>query len=219
MKPQPPFDGILFDLDGTLIDTVPHIVETFRYTFKTFNVSDVSDESILASVGTPLETFLATICPDSVAEMVQVYRNHNESNMNNSIGIFLGIPEMLADLRKLNLKLGVVTAKLRSSAILTLSVFGLENSFDEIIVKEDTTRHKPDPEPLQLAMSRLGLNTAERVLYVGDSIHDIKSAHAAGCQACAVDWTYMPKSDLESVAPHFWAAEPQEIVTIANSIQ
>ncbi|NLC84636.1 MAG: HAD-IA family hydrolase [Ruminococcaceae bacterium] len=219
MKPQPPFDGILFDMDGTLLDTVPHIVETFRHTFKTFNVSDVTDESILASIGTPLETYLASICPDSVAEMVKVYRNHNESNMNNSIGIFLGIPEMLADLRKLDLKLGVVTAKLRSSAILTLSVFGLENSFDEIVVKEDTTRHKPDPEPLQLAMSRLGLNTAERVLYVGDSIHDIKSAHAAGCQACAVDWTYMPKSDLESVTPHYWAAEPQEIVTIANTIQ
>ncbi len=219
MKPRPPFDGILFDMDGTLLDTVPHIVETFQHTFRTFDITTVSDESILASIGTPLETFLATVKPDKVPEMVNVYRQHNESQMNQSIGIFLGIKEMLSNLRELDLKLGVVTAKLRTSALLTLSVFGLEDSFEEIIVKEDTTRHKPDPEPLQFAMSRLGLNYPERVMYVGDSIHDIKSAHAAGCQACAVEWSRMPKADLKAEMPHYWAVEPQDIVALANGIQ
>lgn len=216
MTDLPPFDGVLFDMDGTLIDTVPHIMDTFHHTFKTFHVTDISDEAILASIGTPLETFLRQVSATDVQRMVAVYREHNERSMDQSIAIFLGIPEMLAALRAFGVRLGVVTAKLRTSALQTLGVFGLQDSFDVIIVKEDTTRHKPDPEPLQLAMSRLGLADASRVLYVGDSIHDIKSARAAGCAACAVGWTRMPYADLRAEQPHFWAAQPAEIVAMAS---
>lgn len=216
MNDLPPFDGVLFDMDGTLIDTVPHIVDTFHHTFRKFRITSVSEEAILASVGTPLETFLSSVSDGDVRSMIDVYREHNERLMDQSIGIFLGIPEMLAGLRRLGVAVGVVTAKLRASADKTLGVFGLEDCFDVIIVKEDTTRHKPDPEPLQLAMSRLNLPDPGRVLFVGDSVHDIRSAHAAGCAACAVGWTRMPYADLRAEAPHFWAERPADIVALAG---
>jgi len=216
MNDTPPLDGVLFDMDGTLIDTVPFIVESFRHTFAQHHVTGVSDAHIMASIGTPLETYLRQFAGAATREMVETYTRYNERWLNKAIAIFLGVPAMLDSLRALPVRTGVVTAKRRVSAMLTLRVFDLESCFDTIIAKEDTTRHKPHPEPLQLAMNNLGLTDPSRVLYVGDSIHDIRSAHAAGCLACAVNWSRMPHEDLMAEKPQFWAKTAHEIVDIAS---
>lgn len=216
MNDIPPLDGVLFDMDGTLIDTVPFIVESFRHTFAQHQVTGVSDAHIMASIGTPLETYLRQFAGAATRDMVETYTRYNELWLNKAIAIFLGVPTMLESLHALPVRTGVVTAKRRISAMLTLRVFDLETCFDTIIAKEDTTHHKPHPEPLLLAMKNLGLTDPSRVLYVGDSIHDIRSAHAAGCLACAVNWSRMPHEDLMAEKPHFWAKNAREIVDIAS---
>ena len=215
MNEPPKFDGILFDMDGTLIDTVPFIVESFQHTFKRHRVTDVSEAHILASIGTPLESYLRQFADGNVKDLVETYTQFNELWMKQAIAVFLGVPAMLDQLRAIPVKVGVVTAKRRLSAMLTLNIFGLDHDFDAIIVKEDTRKHKPHPEPLLLAMEQLNLTDPARVLYVGDSVHDIKSAHAAGCAACAVRWSRMPHEDLEAENPHFWANKAHDIVDIA----
>ena len=216
MSDAPMLDGVLFDMDGTLIDTVPFIVESFQHTFAKYHIKGVSDAHILAGIGTPLETYLRQFAGAATQEMVETYTRYNELWLNKAIALFLGVPAMLDALRALPVRIGVVTAKRRISAMLTLGVFDLESCFDTIITKEDTTHHKPHPEPLLLAMKKLDLADPSKVLYVGDSIHDIRSAHAAGCLSCAVDWSRMPHEDLAAENPHCWARTAREIVDIAS---
>lgn len=216
MNEKHPFDGILFDLDGTLIDTIPLIVETFRYTFAKHQIDGVSEEHILAGIGTPLEAYFRLFPQVDTKELLTTYTRFNALGLEKGTAIFLGIPALLNALRSLGIPVGIVTAKRRASAMNTLGVFGLENGFDAIIAKEDTEKHKPHPEPILLGMKALGLKDPARVLYVGDSIHDIQSAHAAGCAACAVGWSRMPHGDLRAQNPRFWADHAMEILDIVT---
>lgn len=216
MNDKRPFDGILFDLDGTLIDTIPLIVETFQYTFARHHIEGVTEEHILSGIGTPLEAYFRLFPQTDTKELLRTYTQFNALGLEKGTGIFLGIPDLLTRLRTLAIPVGIVTAKRRASAINTLGVFGLEDSFDTIIAKEDTEKHKPHPEPLLVGMKSLGLQDPSRVLYVGDSIHDIQSAHAAGCAACAVGWSRMPHSDLRAQNPRFWADHAMEILEIVT---
>lgn len=216
MTNPPRFDGILFDMDGTLIDTVPFIVESFQHTFDRHHIKGVSEAHIKAGIGTPLELYLKQFSQAETRDLVETYTRYNELWMQQAIAIFLGVPDMLEKLKALGIKIGVVTAKRRVSAMLTLGVFEMQDCFDVIVTKEDTRNHKPHPEPILLGMQQLGLTDPARILYVGDSIHDIKSAHAAGCAACAVGWTRMPYADLQAEQPQFWANTAQSIVDFAT---
>lgn len=216
MTEQLPFVGILFDVDGTLIDTIPFIVETFQYVFAQHQITGVSEEHILASIGVPLEFYLSQFKQAKTSAMTDTYIRFNERGLDYATAIFLGIPDMLADLRALGMPLSVVTSKRHASALNTLAVFGLDHSFDRVIAKEDTLQHKPHPAPLQFAMRQLGYTDPARVLYVGDSIHDIRSAKAAGCPACAVGWSRMPLDELKAERPLYWVDKPHQIVELAK---
>jgi pyrophosphatase PpaX len=211
-----PFVGILFDVDGTLIDTIPFIVETFQYVFAQYQITGVSEEHILASIGVPLESYLSQFKQAETSTLIDTYIRFNKRGLDHATAIFLGIPEMLTDLRALGMPISVVTSKRHASALHTLAVFGLENSFDRVFAKEDTLQHKPHPAPLQFAMRQLGYEDPSRVLYVGDSIHDIQSAKAAGCPACAVGWSRMPLHELKAAQPLYWVDKPHQIVELAK---
>lgn len=215
IKPMP-FDCVLFDMDGTLIDTIPFIVETFQHVFDCHHITDVTEAHILAGIGTPLEAYLGQFKQADLQTLIDTYVGFNERWLDQAIAIFLGVPDMLTQLRALNIPVGVVTSKRSISALKTLEVFALDQWFDIVVVKEDTKRHKPHPEPLHFAMRQLGFSDPARVLYVGDSVHDILSANAAGCPGCAVAWSRMPHADLLDVAPLYWANTPQEIVGFAG---
>ncbi len=214
MSERRAFDGVLFDLDGTLIDTIPLIVETFQYTFDRLGIEGVTEEHILSGIGTPLETYFRQFPEVDTQELMKTYMQYNARMLSQAIAIFIGVPDMLGRLQALHVPVGIVTAKRRNSAMLTLGVFGIEKSFDIIVTKEDTDRHKPHPDPLWLGMAKLGLKDPSRIIYVGDSIHDLQSARAAGCAACAVGWSRMPRRDLLAQHPDYWADRASQIVDI-----
>ncbi len=181
------FSVVLFDLDGTLIDSTPMILASFQHATKTVLGEAVPDSEIFAIVGGPtLEAQMRSFSPEHVDELVEVYRAHN-TPLHDELELCVGMADVLATLKGEGRKLGIVTSKRRRTAQLALDRLAIEQYFDTIVTSDDTATHKPSPEPVLLALERLGAAPGEAV-YVGDSPYDVGSARAAGVFSIAVSW-------------------------------
>jgi pyrophosphatase PpaX len=182
------FPVVLFDLDGTLIDSGPMIVASMKHAAVTVLGREIPEEVLAAAVGGPgLVAQMHALDPARADELVEAYRAHNEP-LHDELEAFWEVVEVLPRLRAEGRRLGVVTAKRRSTVRLAFDRLPqLEQRFDVIVTSEDTRRHKPDPEPLQLALGRLEAEPQEAA-YVGDSPFDVRAAKAAGVSAVAVGW-------------------------------
>ena len=179
---------VLFDLDGTLIDSGPIILASMQHAVKTVLDRDIAYEELAATVGGQgLAAQMRELDPDRVDELVEVYREHNDP-LHETLEAFDEMIEVLSRLRAEGRKLGVVTAKRHRTVALAFERFPwLEEQFDVVIGHEDTDRHKPDPDPVLTAVGRLGATPPEAA-YVGDSPFDIQAAKAAGAFAVGVGW-------------------------------
>jgi len=181
------FPTVLFDLDGTLIDSGAIILSSFRHATRTVLGREIPDEQLLATVGgSNLVEQMRLLDGERVEELVQVYREHNEP-LHENLQACPGILDLLPRLRQRGQRLGIVTAKRRASVELAFAVLPLRDLFEVVVTAEDTTRHKPDPEPIELGLARFRV-AAEGAVYVGDSPFDIRAARAAGVYAVAVTW-------------------------------
>ena len=181
------FPVVLFDLDGTVIDSAAIILASMRHAASTVPDREFTDEELMASVGGPgLEAQMAALDPARVEELVRMYRAHNEP-LHDELEAFLGMESVLETLHAEGRRLGIVTAKRRVTVELAFARLPLAHFFDVVVGGDETERHKPDPEPLLLALSRLGAR-AEDAAYVGDSPYDMRAAKAAGMHAVGVTW-------------------------------
>ena len=181
------FPVVLFDLDGTLIDSGAIILASMRHASRTVLEREIEDEVLMATVGGQgLTEQMRLLDPERVDELVRVYREHNEP-LHASLVACAGILDVLPGLAE-GRRLGIVTAKRRATVQLAFDALpGLEEWFDVVVGSEDTERHKPDPDPLLHALDRLGAEPREAT-YVGDSPFDVRAAKAAGVHAVAVTW-------------------------------
>ncbi len=209
------FRCILFDLDGTLLDTVPFILESHQHAWTTHTGAPGDPARILATIGRPIEFAFDDADESLRAQMRESYLAHNVANNDTRIAVFLGVPGMLDALRRLGVRVGIVTSKRRAIMERCLRLFELEDRFEVLVAKEDTVRHKPFPEPLLLAMERLGEVDPMRVLYVGDTLHDLMCARNAGMPAAVVDWTAMDRKELRDASPEVWCLEADDLVRAA----
>lgn len=211
--PHNGFDAVLFDLDGTLLDTIPFILESHRASLMAVLGETWDDGYLLGTIGRPLEDAFLPAPEDKRRELLDTYLRYNADHLAGGIGIFLGVLPMLRDIATHfpTVRTAVLTSKRRASARSSLALFGLDDWFPLVFTKEDSLRHKPDPEPLRVAMDRMGLPDPGRVLYVGDSLHDLECARAAGCRIAIVEWTRMPGEPLWQAAPDFRIRHPGEI--------
>ena len=178
---------VLFDLDGTVVDSGPIILASMRHATRTVLGRDYTDAELMANVGGPgLEAQMAAFAPARTAELVRVYREHNEPLHDTLLG-FAGVEATLEQLRARGHRLGIVTAKRRSTVDLAFARLPLAHLFEVVVGGDETERHKPDPEPLQLALTRLGA-IPDDAAYVGDSPYDMLAARAAGLYAVGVAW-------------------------------
>jgi len=178
---------VLFDLDGTVIDSGAIILASMRHAAKEVLGAEPPDELLMAAVGGPgLEAQMQALAPDRVDELVTVYRAHNEP-LHDELACCAGIEDVLVRLKDEGRRLGIVTAKRRATVELAFNVLPIEHLFETVVGGDETKAHKPDPEPLLLAARRLNVE-AEDCAYVGDSPFDIRAAKAAEMFAVAVTW-------------------------------
>ncbi|PYG89005.1 pyrophosphatase PpaX [Ruminiclostridium sufflavum DSM 19573] len=206
------FKYVFFDLDGTLIDTVPLILESFDYTFLHHFGETRPKKETISYIGMPLMDHLKDIYPGKEEELAKTYRDYNERKHDNSIAIFIGIYDLIKALYEKGIVLGVVTSKRQELAIRGLRIFNLMDYFLFVNGSEASEKHKPDGEPLIKAMERAGAKNKEEVLYVGDSPLDILCAKNAGVKSAAVAWTYSPISDLRRVEPDIFIERPVDLL-------
>jgi pyrophosphatase PpaX len=182
------FPVVLFDLDGTLIDSGPMILASMKHAAKTVLGRDLPEEVLAAAVGGPgLVAQMRALDPDRVDDLVATYRRHNEP-LHEELEAFWEVVEVLPRLRAEGRRLGIVTAKRRETVQLAFDRLpGLESNFEVVIGSEDTERHKPDPDPILEALTRLD-TAPEDAAYIGDSPFDVRAAKAAGVHAVAVAW-------------------------------
>jgi pyrophosphatase PpaX len=178
---------VLFDLDGTVIDSGGIILASMRHATREVLGREYGDEELLQTVGGPgLEAQMRAFDPDRVEELVTVYRAHNEA-LHEELMCCTGMEDALEQLRADGRRLGVVTAKRRETVELAFAHVPLGHLFEVVVGGDETERHKPDPEPLLLAVERLRA-MPEETAYVGDSPFDVRAAKAAGMGSIAVTW-------------------------------
>jgi pyrophosphatase PpaX len=181
------FPVVLFDLDGTVVDSGAIILASMRHAAKQVLGVEPPDEELMAAVGGPgLEAQMRALAPDRVEELVTVYRAHNEP-LHDELACCDGIDDVLVRLKDEGRRLGIVTAKRRETVELAFAAVPLGHLFETIVGGDETARHKPEPEPLLLAAERLAV-APDECAYVGDSPFDVRAAKAAGMHAVAVTW-------------------------------
>jgi pyrophosphatase PpaX len=209
------FRVVLFDLDGTLIDSGPIILASMQHAVRTVLDRDIAREELAATVGGQgLVAQMTELAPDRVDELIEVYREHNDP-LHETLEAFAGMIDVLPRLRAEGRRLGVVTAKRHRTVALALDRFPwLEEQFEVVIAHEDTERHKPDPDPVLEALSRLD-TTPPEAAYVGDSPFDIRAAKAAGAFAVAVSWGGIHTDDrLLAEKPDAFVRSPEELLDV-----
>jgi pyrophosphatase PpaX len=181
------YPTVLFDLDGTLIDSGAIILASFRHATRTVLSREIPDAELAALVGgSSIHEQMRSIDPRRVDELVRVYREHNEP-LHDELEAFEGVEQLLAELKRQGRKLGIVTTKRRKTVELAFAVLPLERFFDAVVTSEATARHKPDPEPVLTALEQLGALSSEAA-FVGDSPFDVAAGKAAGVFTVAVAW-------------------------------
>jgi pyrophosphatase PpaX len=181
------FPVVLFDLDGTVIDSGAIILASMRHAAREVLGVEPPEDELMAAVGGPgLESQMRALAPDRVEELVAVYRAHNEP-LHDQLVCCAGIDDVLVRLKDEGRRLGIVTAKRRATVELAFANVPLGHLFEVVVGGDETQRHKPHPEPLLLAARRLDAEPDD-CAYVGDSPFDIRAAKAARMHAVAVTW-------------------------------
>jgi pyrophosphatase PpaX len=213
-------DAVLFDLDGTLVDTIPLILACYEHTLASHLPGyDPGRRVIIRNLGRSLDDILFDYAQAAGADdpagtsraMLQTYRSFQRVNLPLLIRPYPGVREALAALHARGLTLGVVTSKVEWAARQTYERYGLGEFLSVHVFHDDTERHKPDPEPLLLAARKGGLDVA-RTLYVGDSVHDMASGKAAGMRAIGALWGPSGRDELLHAGADELAETPQELL-------
>ncbi|MBC2580989.1 pyrophosphatase PpaX [Clostridium sp. DJ247] len=208
--------AILFDLDGTLINTNELIIESFNHTFKKLFNKDVPRNEIVKTFGEPLRDAMASYNEEKADLMVSVFREYNEANHDNKATIFRGVREGLEGLKGLGIKLGVVTSKRGNLARRGLNLIGIYDYMDVIVTPEDTKQHKPLAEPALKACELLNVLPQETIM-VGDSHNDILCGKNAKCYTCLVNYTALSLKELMRYNPDYTIDSIEELVDICGN--
>lgn len=205
---------VLFDLDGTLIDTNELINESFRHTFKKYNYT-FTEEEIRDFNGPPLRDTFVNLNNDLAEEMIQTYREHNLANHEAYVKAFPNVEKTIKALLDMDIKIGIVSAKMRPGVELGLEVVGLAKYFETIVTIDEVKNPKPHPESVFLAMKELKAKPAATIV-VGDNFHDIEAGRDAGTQTAGVAWSTKGKGFLQQYNPTYMLEDMSDLIKIVG---
>jgi pyrophosphatase PpaX len=204
--------AVLFDLDGTLIDSIELILSSYRHTMLEHRGATPPDAVWVAGLGTPLWTQFRKFTDDEseVAAMVETYRGHNLANHDRMVRPYPGVLEAVRTLHEAGRDLAIVTSKTRDGAHRGLRHCGFDGLFPVVVGADDVERHKPDPAPVRHALELLGVAPGDAV-FVGDSPHDLVAGRAAGVRTAAVAWGPFPREELDALRPDIWIQTAEDL--------
>lgn len=205
---------VLFDLDGTLIDTNELIITSFEHTFKHYNLTYTREE-VMGFNGPPLIETFQKINPAKADLMMETYREHNLYNHDHFVKAFSNVLETIEKLRDNHIQLGIVTTKMSKSVNMGLSLTGLDKFFETVITLDDVVHPKPHPEPVMKAMKELNAK-ADATLMVGDNFHDIDSGRNAGVKTAGVAWSQKGKEHLLEYNPTYMLEDIRDLLKITG---
>ncbi|MBZ0293697.1 MAG: HAD-IA family hydrolase [Anaerolineae bacterium] len=195
--------AVLFDVDGTLLDTHEFVYQAFEHTFRAHALHTLSRASITNLMGKPLETIYQQLAPalDS-HQLGETHRAFQETHLHLSQP-FPHVRSTLDTLARKGIRLAVTTTRSRRTSTGTLERAGIAACFEVIISAEDVTRHKPDPQPLWMALEKLGVTPAQAVM-VGDTLADVQAGKNAGTQTVGVTYGF--------AGPAIAASQPDHVI-------
>lgn len=207
-----PLRAVLFDLDGTLIDSIGLIVDAMHYAFAGFDGAVPADSEWMAGIGTPLYKQLALYArsPDELNMLRERYRAFQLIHHDRVIKEYPGTKAVLEALHARGLLMGVVTSKGDELTRRGLELTALAKFLPVTITADSVTKHKPEPEPVLLALERLGVG-ADEALMMGDSPHDISSGNAAGVETVGALWGPFTREQIAVAKPTYWMTNISEL--------
>ena len=212
---MPGYSTVLFDLDGTLIDSTELIMTSFRHTMRTHLETVPSEAEWRSGFGTPLRPQLARFArdPADVEAMVETYRSYQQIHHDRLVSPFPDVVRVVARLAASKIALGIVTSKNRAATLHGLRHCGLAEYFEVVVSSDDVTSHKPEPAPVIEALAQLD-RSAHGAVFIGDSPFDCMAGHAAGVSTAAALWGPFARADLQPHEPHHWLERPEQILDL-----
>lgn len=203
--------AIIFDLDGTLLNTDLLIHKTFDHVFEKYKPGYIlSEEEHLSFLGPTLKDTFARYFPESMSdELIEYYRDYNHAHHEDFVTIYPTVKETLETLKTKGYPLAVVTTKYSKAAYLGLDLFDLTQYFDVVLGMDNVNRVKPDPEGILKAMNQ---TNCKKALYVGDNTSDILAGKNAGVHTAGVKWTPKGTSEMEKLNPDLMIDEMKDII-------
>jgi len=189
----------LFDLDGTLVDSLPFIMSTYNLVFKKLNLP-WNEIELMEWIGRPIREIASFFAGDKKNDFLKLYEKYYNLDFENNVSPFPGTIEMLEFLKTNRFLLGIVTSKGKEGAMRTVEVTGLDNYMDVVITAHDVYVHKPFPDPILKALDILNVSPGQS-LYIGDSHHDVKAGLEAGTTTLAVTWGINTREELAALNP------------------
>jgi HAD superfamily hydrolase (TIGR01549 family) len=180
------YDGVIFDIDGTLTSTNELIFSTFNHITKKYLNKSMTNEEIIALFGPTEDKIIEDLFGERADEVKKEYYSFYTSN-HAMADIYPGMKELLHFIKEKNVLLSIYTGKGREASLITLKKLGIIDFFDLVITGSDVKEHKPSPEGIEIFVDKYSLDK-ERVLMVGDAPADIKAARAAGVQVASAVW-------------------------------
>ncbi len=190
---------VLFDLDGTLANSLPFIRKTYRVVFGLLGLP-WADGEVMRWIGRPIKDIAEYFAKGREKEFLELYKYHYDLEHDRHVRLFPGTLEMLEGLRQKGLRLGIVTSKGREGTRRTVELTGLNRYLDILVTAQDVSRHKPFPDPINKALSLLRV-CAQEAVYVGDSRFDIQAGRKAGTVTLGVTWGMSTREELSALEP------------------
>lgn len=206
---------LLFDFDGTLLDTNELIVQTFLTVLGEHFPGEYGREDVLHFIGPSLEQTFTNIAPDKVNELSDQYRRLNRTLHDDLVSEYDGVTETLRMLKSRGMKMAIVSTKREETILHGLRLMGVDDVFDVLVALDHVQNPKPHPEPLELALRLLEADR-EDALMIGDNSHDIEGGKNAGVRTAGVSWTAKGEEFLASFEPDFMLQHISDLLELTK---
>lgn len=213
-------DTILFDLDGTLINTNEIIIQSFKYTFdQHFPNIEIDRDKILTFIGPTLQQTFSeyTSDPFVIQDMIESYRTYYVEHEAGLFSIYPNVVEVLTRLKQSGYNLGIVTSKFKEAAWPSFTHYGLERIFDVFVSLDEVEYPKPDRNPIDVALSQF--DEPKGAIMIGDNKGDILAGKNAGIYSAGVIWSIKGAAHLMQEDPDFMLSDMEDIFTVLKQIE